>query len=161
MVRNRRIHCKKQNFAGLLLGRQVFYVCSTHSKQIPWMKTTGTLYIEASNSSQRAYATQQRHYMAAIIAMQLLKVKLLLQFAAGERTIVSYYIKIRSTHYFLDTWPQLDTKKFKKAFRFDRSGFAMLVNSVERLMMKIPPPGLSNLPNRFLPPYQRVAIDLN
>ena len=117
-------------------------------------------FLLAIDVNDAAYGSQMRSYVATTIAIQMVKARLLLMLAAREEDYVRFYIKPRSTHYFITTWPILDEVRFKEMYRFDREGFEMIVNAVECMMIRIPPHGLATLPNRYIAPYQRVAIAL-
>ena len=108
----------------------------------------------ALDMNDAAYGAQMRSYVASTIAMEVAKARLMLMFIAGDEDSVRFYIKPRSTHYFLTTWPILDEVRFKEMYRFDREGFEMIVSAVESMMIKIPPSGLVTLPNRYFAPYQ-------
>ena len=115
----------------------------------------------AMSSFDAALAAQQVNYAAATAALQSAKATFILRRAMKQKRSVSVYIKPRSLHYFRKTWPVLDEGRFKEMFRFDRSGFKMIVEAVESRMLTRPPPGLKTIVNRQLPVYQQVAMGLN
>ena len=112
------------------------------------------------DNNSAAYVAQQFNFTSALWSMQFGKTVFLLK-SLKKRKRVRLYIKSRSLHYFKKTWPTLDEDQFKKMFRFDRDDFYLIVGTVESLMVTAPPPGLKNIVNRELPPYQQVAMALN
>ena len=123
------------------------------------MQTKQTLLSMAAFDA--ALAAQQVNYAAATAALQAARATVILKRAWKPKRVVSVYIRPRSLHYFRKTWPLLDAGRFKEMFRFDRSGFKMIVEAVESRMMTRPPPGLRMIVNRQLPVYQQVAMALN
>ena len=85
----------------------------------------------------------------------------LLEKKRKRREIGFLYIKPRSIHWFRRHFGLMDDVDFRRLFRFPRSMFEKLVQIYGADLVKHPPVGLRDLPNRSLQPDKVIAIALN